>query len=208
MRIIEVFNLKKSNVGIALCSPGVFILFQIEPSLDFEGYSTKYIVVPIHPFMAEEKNPIQQSEDTFVNPIDADKITETPSILPYAHHRGSIMIEPVDRGKVKGRAMAAMYEQTDLHLDQIRQQIELLARQAQAIQDRVAISEKIYMAEMGFEPIIGKNYYLYLRNNGKYVLSLVSPQEWGKQSPYEFVAAVKLLADHTWEVMDNKEAGK
>lgn len=152
--------------------------------------------------MSEEKNQTKQSEDYFVNPIDADKVTEIPSVLPYAHHRGSMIIAPLDRGKVKGRAMAAMYEQTDLHLDQIRQQIELLARQAQAIQDRVAISEKIYMAEMGFEPIIGKNYYLYLRNNGKYVLSLVSPREWGKQSPYEFVAAVKLLADHTWEVMD------
>lgn len=150
--------------------------------------------------MADE----QKIQELFINPIDADKITETPHVLPYAHHRGSAVIEPVDRGKIKGRAMAAMYEQTDMHLDQIRQQIELLARQANAIRDRVEISEKIYLAEMSFEPIIGKNYHLYLRKNGKHVLSLVAPQEWGKKLPYEFVASVRLLADHTWEVINNQ----
>lgn len=142
-----------------------------------------------------------KEHEQFVNPIDADKITENPNILPYAHHRGSAVIAPIDRDKVKGRAMAAMYEQTDLHLDQIRQQIELLARQAQAIKDRVQISEQIYHAEMGFEPVIGKTYHLYLRKSGKHVLSLVAPQEWGSKPPYEFVATVKLLADHTWEVI-------
>lgn len=153
--------------------------------------------------MTEEKPP-QVQEESFINPIDVDKITETPHLLPYAHHRGSVVIAPIDRGKVKGRAMAAMYEQTDLHLDQIRQQIELLARQAQAIQDRVKISEQIYSAEMSFEPVIGKTYYLYLRKNGNHLLSLVAPQEWGKKLPYEFVAGVRLLADHTWEVMSSE----
>lgn len=148
--------------------------------------------------MADEK----QATENFINPIDADKITETPHLLPYAHHRGSVVIEPIDRGKIKGRAIAAMYEQTDVYLDQIRQQIELLARQAQAIRDRVEISEKIYSAEMGFEPIIGKTYHLYLRKNGNHLLSLVAPQEWGRKMPYEFVASVKLLADHTWEVIN------
>lgn len=143
----------------------------------------------------------EMQKEIFINPIDADKITETPHLLPYAHHRGSVMIEPIDRGKVKGRAMAAMYEQTDMHLDQIRRQIELLAQQATAIRDRMEISEQIYLAEMGFEPIIGKNYHLYLRKNGKHVLSLVAPQEWGKKMPYEFVASVRLLSDHTWEIV-------
>lgn len=151
--------------------------------------------------MAEESKQPDSESDFFVNPIDVDKITNNPNVLPYAHHRGSAVVNPIDRGKVKGRAMAAMYEQTDLHLDQIRQQIELLARQAQAIKDRVEISEKIYTAEMGFEPVIGKIYHLYVRKNGNYLLSLVSPQEWGRKPPYEFVAIVKLLADHTWEII-------
>lgn len=147
--------------------------------------------------MAEQK----ENEKPFVNPIDSDKVAENPHLLPYAHERGGMQIKPVDRGKVKGRSLSSMYEQTDIQLDQIREQIELLARQAQAIQDRVSISEEVYQAEMHFEPIVGKLYHLYRRSNGGSVLSLVGPAEWGPKAPYEFVASLRLLADHTWEIV-------
>ena len=142
------------------------------------------------------------SKKNKVNPIDKDKIAENPHLLPYAHTRGGVTVKPIDKGRVKGRAVTAMYEQTDIQLDQIREQIELLAQQAQEIQRRVEISEKIYLAEMNFEPIISKIYHLYLRDSGKHVLSMVAPKEWGKNPPYEFVSTVKLLADHTWEVLE------
>ncbi|MEN0003656.1 MAG: DUF2452 domain-containing protein [Bacteroidota bacterium] len=147
--------------------------------------------------MAEEK---EQKE--FINPIDPDKIAENPHLLPYAHTVGGAVIKPIDKGRVKGRAVSAMYEQTDLQLDQIKQQIELLAQQAKSIHDRVQISEQIYGAEMNFEPLISFTYHLYRRSNGKYVLSMVGPKEWGLNSPYEFVATVKMLADHTWEILE------
>ena len=142
-----------------------------------------------------------QDERPFVNPIDADLIAQNPHLLPYAHSRGGAQITPVDKGQVKGRAMSAMYEQTDMDLAQIKEQIELLARQAKAIQDRVSISEEIYTAEMNFEPFIGKTYHLYRRSSGKPVLSLVSPEEWGSSPPFAFVATVRLMADHTWDVL-------
>jgi hypothetical protein len=146
-----------------------------------------------------------QDERPFVNPIDADLIAQNPHLLPYAHSRGGAQITPVDKGKVKGRAMSAMYEQTDMDLAQIKEQIELLARQAKTIQDRVSISEEIYTAEMNFEPFIGKTYHLYRRSSGKPVLSLVSPEEWGSNPPFAFVATVRLLADHTWDVLRKAE---
>lgn len=139
---------------------------------------------------------------SFINPIDPDKIAENPHSLPYAHTVGGAVIKPEDRGKIRGRAMAAMYEQTDMHLGQIREQIELLAKQAKNIQYRVQISEEIYEAEMNFEPIIAKVYYLYRRSNGKSVVSMVSPPEWGKNPPFKFIATVQLLSDHTWEVLE------
>lgn len=150
--------------------------------------------------MAEEQKRKQKEE--LINPIDPDKIAENPHLLPYAHTVGGAVIKPEDRGKIKGRAMAAMYEQTDMHLDQIREQIELLARQAKDIQHRVQISEEIYEAEMNFEPIIAKIYYLYRRSNGRSVVSMVSPPEWGKNPPFAFMATVRLLSDHTWEVLE------
>lgn len=136
-----------------------------------------------------------------INPIDKDKVAEHPHLLPYAHNVGSLPIKPIDRGKVKGRAITAMYKQTDMQLAQIRKQIELLAQQAKAVQDRIMISEQIYLAEMNFEPLIGATYHLYERANGSYVLSMVSPQEWGANPPYRFVASAELLSDHTWEVV-------
>lgn len=136
------------------------------------------------------------------NPIDKDKVTETPHNLPYAHTVGGVEIKPIDQGKIKGRAVSAMYEQTNMQLDQIRQQIELLAQQAQKIRDRVEISEKIYLADMNFEPLTGFTYHLYERRDHRFVLSMVGPREWGGQPPYPFVATVRLLSDHTWEVLE------
>lgn len=135
------------------------------------------------------------------NPIDKDKITETPSTLPYAHTVGSAVIKPIDKGRVKGLAMHAMVEQTNQQMKQIHEQINLLAEQAKKLQKRVAISEKIYLADINFKPIIGNTYYLYQRENREFVLSMISPEEWGKSLKLEFISEVKLLADHTWEVI-------
>ena len=147
--------------------------------------------------------PPEEEKEEFVNPIDAEKIAKDPHLLPYAHERGGATIKPVDRGKVKGLAMTAMYEQTDMQLDQIKAQIELLARQANEIQQRMTISEQIYEAEMNIDPIIGRTYYLYNRpKTGKPVMSLVSPAEWGPRPPYNYVATIKLLADRTWDVLE------
>jgi hypothetical protein len=136
------------------------------------------------------------------NPIDKDKITENPHNLPYAHTLGSPVIKPVDEGKVKGKAMAAMYEQTQNQMDQLREQMQLIADQAQKLHDRVKISEKIYEAKMGFDPLVGHIYFLYVRKNDDYLLSMVGPEEWGKSLPFKsFEGRVKLLADHTWELL-------
>lgn len=141
-----------------------------------------------------------------VSKIDLDKMkektAETPGLLPYAHAPGSALVKPEDAGKIKGRAMAAMREQTEMQMSQLYEQMRLLAEQAQKIQRRVEISERIYAVKMGFEPIIGKTYYLYRRENGEDFLSLVAPNEWGKGKKLDYVATVKLLADHTWEVLD------
>ena len=136
------------------------------------------------------------------NPIDKDKTTENPGTLPYAHHVGSIAIRPEDKGKIKGRAMAAMYEQTETQLDQIKEQMQLLAEQANELKKRVEISEKIYNASLGFDPIIGKTYFLYERTSGEYVVSMVAVDQWGKSGhPFKaYLGAVRLLADHTWHV--------
>ena len=142
-----------------------------------------------------------KDEVPFVNPIDPDKVTDTPGLLPYPHHSGSAIIRPIDKGRVKGNALAAMYEQTNVQLDQIRKQVELMLAQANTIRNRVEISEQIYLAAVNIRPIIGHTYHLYDKPDGTKTLSLIGPDEWGPRSKYTFVATVKLLSDHTWEIL-------
>jgi hypothetical protein len=145
------------------------------------------------------------SEEAFFNPINPDKVAENPGLLPYAHTAGGAIIKPDDMGKVKGRSMLAMRQQTDRQMNQLYEQMEVLARQAKLLADRKEISERIYDAAMGFEPIISETYYLYEKENGADLLSLVAPDEWGRSFKYSrFLAKVTLLADHTWEVEYNE----
>ncbi|HYC39988.1 MAG TPA: DUF2452 domain-containing protein [Chitinophagaceae bacterium] len=121
------------------------------------------------------------------------------SVLPYSASVAGALIRPTEEGMIRHKALTAMEEQTNMQLEQIRRQIELLALQAQEIQKRKDLSMMIYEAKLNFKPNIGQVYYLYEKNDGSHILSLIAPGEWGKQGPFKrFVAAVRLLADHTW----------
>jgi cellobiose-specific phosphotransferase system component IIA len=141
-----------------------------------------------------------------VDRIDLDrmkeKTTETPGMLPFAHHSGSALIKPEDKGKITGRAVAAMHSQTDMQMAQIYDQMRLLADQAKKIQSRIEVSERIYQASIAFEPLINHRYFLYQKADGVDFMSMIAPEEWGRKKDWAaFVAEVKLLADHTWEIL-------
>ena len=151
--------------------------------------------------MAKNKQP--EEEQAFVNPIDKDKVAENPGLLPYAHTAGSAVIRPEDKGQIRGQAMTAMYDQTDRQMEQLRQQMDTLVKQAKSLNSRMQVSEVIYQAEIPFAPVIHHIYHLYSRkSDGTHVLSMISPSEWGRKNPFEYIATVRLLGDHTWEVMD------
>ena len=127
-----------------------------------------------------------------------------PGLLEIPHTVGSALVKPEDMGKTKGRAMTAMRQQTHNQMTQIFEQMKVLAGQARDIRKRVEISEKIYLAQMGFEPIIGQVYYLYLKKDDSHLLSMISPSEWGRSIPYKkYISSVKLLADHTWDILES-----
>lgn len=144
--------------------------------------------------------------EEFINPIDIDKVAQNPGLLPYAHTLSSGVIKPDDMGKVKSNALLAMEQQTDMQLRQIQEQIELLYKQAQDIKSRTDISVWIYQAQMGFNPLVGHVYHLYEKEDGNHFLSMVSPTEWGRSRSFKrFVATVKLLADHTWDILKSEQ---
>ena len=134
--------------------------------------------------------------NTFTN---IDVYHKQMSVLPYSSSVGSVAIRPTKEGVIKHKALAAMEEQTNMQLDQIKQQIELLARQAQELRKRKELSLMIYDSKLNFKPQIGQIYHVYERHDSTHLLSLVAPQEWGTHGPFKaYISSVKLLADHTW----------
>lgn len=127
------------------------------------------------------------------------------SFAPYPLSVSSPQIKPEDKRLVKGNAHEAMQHQANQQIALLRKQAELILQQVKAIEERVEISRKIYDAEMRFTPTIGETYHLY-RKNGKSILAMVSPDEWGATMPYdEYIASMKLLADKTWDIINKNE---
>ncbi len=139
------------------------------------------------------------------NPINPDKVAENPGLMAYAHSAGGAVIKPDDMGKVKGKAVLAMHQQSERQLNQVYQQMATLAQQAKELRQRVEVSERIYRVNMGFDPILNETYYVYEKEDGTDLLSMVAPDEWGRSYKFSrFVAKVTMLADHTWDVQYNE----
>ena len=155
--------------------------------------------------MSDQKE--NKKQEDFQNPIDPDKISENPHSLEYGHHVGSAVIKPEDIGKQKGRALTAMAYQTDQQLNQLYEQMQVLAEQAKKINKRKEISERIYQASFRFDPIINYVYHLYEDEDLSQILSIIAPNEWGRsrKKNYTYVATIRLLADHTWEIIESAE---
>lgn len=133
-----------------------------------------------------------------------DKTVDLPGLLEYAHTIGGFSITPTKEGMIKKEALEAMSEQTQMQLDQVFEQMQLLAKQVKAIKERAEVSQIIYGAKISFKPLVNHEYYLYQDNNNDYILSMVSPKEWGEKLPFKsFIHHVKLLADHTWKIINS-----
>ena len=134
-----------------------------------------------------------------------EKTTPDPGLIAFAHTVGSAIVKPTDAGKIRGKAVAAMHDQTHRQFRQLYDQMQTLVEQARDLEYRVKLSERIYLAKINFEPVINHVYYLYQRKDGTDFLSMVSPAEWGRVQPFEvFLGKVQLLSDHTWEVLEGE----
>lgn len=123
------------------------------------------------------------------------------SVLPYSASVSGVAIRPTKEGVIKHKVLSAMEEQTNMQLDQIRRQVELLALQAQEILSRKELSMIVYGAKMTFLPVIGNVYHLYQKEDESYMISMIGPNEWGRSDGKikSHFAKIQLLADHTWK---------
>ena len=76
------------------------------------------------------------------------------------------------------------------------QKFSELAAAYESLLSEISTNEMLYAAKINFEPIVGSTYYLYKSTSGNF-LSLLSPDEWGKQSI--FIGKFQLLSDDRWQ---------
>tara|TARA_B100000287_G_scaffold35935_1_gene33074 strand:+ start:905 stop:1288 length:384 start_codon:yes stop_codon:yes gene_type:complete len=55
----------------------------------------------------------------------------------------------------------------------------------------------IFESEMLFTPVMGKTYYLFQKNDGKNFMTLISPDEWGKND-FKYIGAFKQDSRQKW----------
>jgi len=107
----------------------------------------------------------------------------------------------------RGYGLITMEHHANRQIDSLKKQAALLVEQATEIRNRMELAQLISTAEYSFTPIMLKEYYLYERS-GKYILTLIAPEEWDGKIPYgECVARVRQLGDSSWEEVLDDETG-
>jgi hypothetical protein len=140
--------------------------------------------------MSEEKNPTQ-----------FESYEGAASLSPIPLSISSPVIKPEDRNKIRANAVEAMHHYANQEISILKKQADLIMQQVREIEGRLRISEQIYESDMRFQPIVNQVYHLYEKDD-HYTLSLVGPEEWGRsKTTRKYVASVKLLGDHSWDVL-------
>ncbi len=125
------------------------------------------------------------------------------SLSPIALSIGSPVIKAEDKGKIKANAVEAMHHYANQEMAMLKKQADLIMEQVREIESRLKVSERIYESDLRFQPVIGQIYHLYEKDD-HYKLSIIGPKEWGNsKSMGNFVASVKLLGDHSWDIIKN-----
>jgi len=142
-----------------------------------------------------------------------DLVTELPASTPYPTNVGAPKFEVLPINELKDQNKMVAREHANQKLSELNEQWELVMKQADLIRrqaddvvDRVRITEWVLDCEFGFNPIVGKEYYLYTNSEKRRMfMTLLGPDMWscGPPDHLEFVCAVRKLGDSTWERVED-----
>jgi len=119
------------------------------------------------------------------------------STLEYPMSTLSAPVKPNDIVQYKTKQRTTTEHYANEQLEKLREQAEVIQRQALQLQERVRLANIIDAALFNFEPKCKQPYFLY-QESGVHRLSLIDPQTWSN-CPWEFVGSVVQLADGTWD---------
>ncbi|XP_076315287.1 uncharacterized protein C1orf50 homolog [Tachypleus tridentatus] len=83
-------------------------------------------------------------------------------------------------------------------LSVIAEQVRFLQEQARKVLEEAKNNSDLHHVACNFRKIPGSVYYLYQRSSGHRYFSMISPEEWGRSCPHNFLGSFKLEHDLSW----------
>lgn len=122
-----------------------------------------------------------------------DSYVENSHILPYGSNISAPAIKLENIEGWKGQKIGKANEYFSTKLQEIKKEYENLVAEFEW-------NGIVFNSEYNFEPIIGKEYFLYKRENDSFFLSMIEPTEWDKN----YIGSFRMTTDNKWEKLINK----
>lgn len=122
-----------------------------------------------------------------------DSYVENSHILPYGNNISAPAIKLENIEGWRGQKIGKANEYFSTKLQEIKKEYENLVAEFEW-------NDIVFNSEYNFEPIIGKEYFLYKRENDSFFLSMIEPTEWDKN----YIGSFRMTTDNKWEKLINK----
>ena len=116
-----------------------------------------------------------------------DQVADNPGLLPYGSNVGAPAIKPDDIATWKVEKVVKTNNYFSTRYEEIKEEYRKLIEQYEW-------NKLVYESDFRFEPIKGRVYFLYQKQQGKLFLSLIEPELWNEI----FIGAFKLDSEDKW----------
>lgn len=113
-------------------------------------------------------------------------------ITPYPTNLGAPKIEIDDISNWKNKTLSKVNHQLEANFEALKKEYQTLINQYED-------NKLIFGAKFNFEPIVGKDYYLYEKEDKSTFLSILKPEE----CRFKFLGSFLLNASQVWERVSN-----
>lgn len=78
-----------------------------------------------------------------------------------------------------------------------------IVKEMEQLQETFEMNKMIDNAELRFTPIVGKEYYLYKREDDSVFVSMIGPKEWGK-TRMNYLGTYTIDSQQVWNRVEDK----
>ncbi|MEJ2692563.1 MAG: DUF2452 domain-containing protein [Candidatus Thiodiazotropha sp.] len=129
--------------------------------------------------------------------------SNTDHASSYPVSRLAPAFDLVDLAKEIALADEMLANRAGAKLQVITEQVRLLQQQAQAILQQTQRDQQLHRAKCNFQKKPGQSYHLYRDNGGRFILSLLSPDDWRDNPPNAFEGSFRLESDRSWTPLES-----